>query len=1383
MNIRTILFYLGLAFVTAGFANAEEILLRNDTAGDPVRIDVTDYSSDRIEFEVRLAGIERLEAILEGRRWDRVEIPGGGYELDLGAPEVPHFTRLLAIPARSGVRAEFEALETTTLTGIELMPAQGKDLSDLEEELQPVIFDMAAYSRDAFYPEEEVMTDEPALMRGIRLVGVRMHPVRYNPVTNELCITHNYRVTVYFEGMDDRNAATRPLRPMSRSWAKLMQGTVINYDNLDLDLTETGSYLIVCENDAYLLNSLLPRLVDWKKRKGHEVVIETFTPGASNYDILAIIQNAYDSWEVPPEYVLLFGDTDGDYALPGWTIGWPPQDHIDHPYSQLDGGDILADVAVGRIPASDDYQAIVMINKVLYYEKDPYVGNSDWYHQGCLMAASGASGISTVQTNRWIKTRMVWHEYTRIDTFWYYMGGSVYNTTTTAINNGVSILNYRGYGYMGNFYVGDIYTLTNGRKLPFNAIITCGTGGFAGSESFMEAFVEAGTPTTPQGAIACIGMATYSTHTRQNNTIDMGIFAGIFDEGLTQAGNALNRGKLELYNTYQTHDPSSVEDFSKYAALAGDPGLEIFNGAIRYLDCAIPGMVEYGENELILTVSEPGVGPVENAIVCLYRENDIQEVCLTDNNGQAVLPLNPSSPGNVKVTITKQCFFPIVDSLDVIQAAVTLGYDDHVIDDDNSGSSSGDGDGVLNPGETVEIALVLMNFGSTTTATGVTARATTEDDFATMIDAFETFPNITPGATGSSADDFDLSVSSNCPEGHIIHLDLTNNAVQGSWDGMLDLEVVSYAMTFIAAYASGGDSLLSPGETADFNVVGRNMGGKEAASLTATLTSLSPYVSINDNSASFGTVGIGSFGSCSGDPFNLTAAEETPPGSSADLEILYSSSTGATQTDTITIVIGIKSQTDPQGPDEYGYYSFDNTDLNYAQAPVYEWVEINPAYGGSGTRLPINDPSENLDASLNVPLPFTFQYYGEETDEITVCSNGWISTWANNSFTDFRNYPIPSCIGPNGMIAAFWDDLATWSEGHVYILEDTTNHRFIIEWSRMKSLGWPSPEETFEIILFDPAYYPTSTGDGPILFQYETVTENYGLDDDNPYSTVGIERPDQQDGIEIVYWNTYEDPATAPLVSGRAYMFTTDLEYILPGTPELFIELTYNSGSPVPPGGGNLNYGVFLENQGTQTVSYDAWIDISYEGGPPTTILQRAFMNFLPGWSVNRPDMTFPVPWTYPAGNYTMTGRVGEYPHEVWEESGFSWVKLGDDAVSGFVPWVPDGVANPFDEVTTIPMEVTPQQFILHPVYPNPFNPSTTFRIELPVASWVTLQVYDIGGRLVESPLQNAWRPAGYHEVMFDASELASGVYVYRLQMSGSGTTPTMVTGKMVLMR
>jgi hypothetical protein len=74
-----------------------------------------------------------------------------------------------------------------------------------------------------------------------------------------------------------------------------------------------------------------------------------------------------------------------------------------------------------------------------------------------------------------------------------------------------------------------------------------------------------------------------------------------------------------------------------------------------------------------------------------------------------------------------------------------------------------------------------------------------------------------------------------------------------------------------------------------------------------------------------------------------------------------------------------------------------------------------------------------------------------------------------------------------------------------------------------------------------------------------------------------------------------------------------------------------------------------------------------------------------------------------------------------------------------------------------------PQQFNLGQNHPNPFNPSTTIRYELPKSSEVRLSVYDILGREV-SVLVNERRDAGVHEVKFDGSNLASGVYFYRLQ-------------------
>jgi hypothetical protein len=79
---------------------------------------------------------------------------------------------------------------------------------------------------------------------------------------------------------------------------------------------------------------------------------------------------------------------------------------------------------------------------------------------------------------------------------------------------------------------------------------------------------------------------------------------------------------------------------------------------------------------------------------------------------------------------------------------------------------------------------------------------------------------------------------------------------------------------------------------------------------------------------------------------------------------------------------------------------------------------------------------------------------------------------------------------------------------------------------------------------------------------------------------------------------------------------------------------------------------------------------------------------------------------------------------------------------------------------------VTPRRFELLQNYPNPFNPSTTIKYELPRPTEVRLSVYDILAREV-SVLVNERREAGIHEVMFNASGLASGVYFYRLQARG----------------
>jgi hypothetical protein len=245
--------------------------------------------------------------------------------------------------------------------------------------------------------------------------------------------------------------------------------------------------------------------------------------------------------------------------------------------------------------------------------------------------------------------------------------------------------------------------------------------------------------------------------------------------------------------------------------------------------------------------------------------------------------------------------------------------------------------------------------------------------------------------------------------------------------------------------------------------------------------------------------------------------------------------------------------------------------------------------------------------------------------------------------------------------------------------------------------------------------------------------------------------------------------------------FIDDVEIIgLPtGTlPDMDVELTYVSGSPVPEAGGNLYFDVFVENLDVIPLNFDAWLDITYEGGPPTTVIQRAFTNFQPGWSINRPNAFFPVPGSYAGGNYMMIGRVGNHPAVAWDESSFPWVKSGLVSGSGFSPFVPDSsFPNPFDivpEPTT--GEDRPEEFALG-MYPNPFNPTTVFSYALPEAGQVTLKVYNLRGQLVEI-LVDGVREAGKHNVTFDASHLASGIYLYKLSAGSE-----VVSGKMVLVK
>jgi len=152
---------------------------------------------------------------------------------------------------------------------------------------------------------------------------------------------------------------------------------------------------------------------------------------------------------------------------------------------------------------------------------------------------------------------------------------------------------------------------------------------------------------------------------------------------------------------------------------------------------------------------------------------------------------------------------------------------------------------------------------------------------------------------------------------------------------------------------------------------------------------------------------------------------------------------------------------------------------------------------------------------------------------VTVCSNGWLAM-DHTYLVNYRNWHLPSSEGPANMIAGFWDNLYQSGTDREYSWYDEANHRFVVAWDRVRN-DYGGGIESFEIILYDPLYRPTVTGDGIIEVMYEQIQDT---DAEQMYSTAGIQNGDHSTGINFCYYR--QRPATAAaFANGLALRYTT----------------------------------------------------------------------------------------------------------------------------------------------------------------------------------------------------------------------------------------------------
>lgn len=145
-----------------------------------------------------------------------------------------------------------------------------------------------------------------------------------------------------------------------------------------------------------------------------------------------------------------------------------------------------------------------------------------------------------------------------------------------------------------------------------------------------------------------------------------------------------------------------------------------------------------------------------------------------------------------------------------------------------------------------------------------------------------------------------------------------------------------------------------------------------------------------------------------------------------------------------------------------------------------------------------------------------------------------------------------------------------------------------------------------------------------------------------------------------------------------------------------------------------------------------------------------------------------------PTGSYNFT----DYPYDACFgllPNGNLFLSGGSTDGSNFSPTARTVLITP--NVLSASERLSPTTFALHQNYPNPFNPTTVIRYQLPTPSVVRLAVFDVLGRPVVS-LVNSVQASGDYSVSFNAANLSSGVYFYRLQAGNF-----VQTRKMILMK
>ncbi len=1104
-------------------------------------------------------------------------------------------------------------------------------------------------------------------------------------------------------------------------------------------LAAPSSYVIITTGE-YL--GAANTLADWKRRKGLDVtVVTTATIGSTQEELKAWLQTAYDSWEIPPAYVLLLGDNDD---VPSWNLG---QNYTDHLYTCLDGDDWLPDLMIGRLPADNDLQAQTVIARTIQYEREPSLTDPGWFTR-TLAVGGNYPATTCVATVRWCAQQLEAIGFAPATEVMYdptdpsippIFNGVV--PITNALNEGASMVLYRGWAHgpegwePPRFLVPNVAGVENGAMTPIIFSFVCYTAKFyADNPCLGEAFLHHGTPEDLQGAVAFYGNNESWSHTRYNDAMAIAFFEYVGDRAITDLGTWALASKLRFMDFFPgelyaaDHGEESVEFYFYIYLLLGDPELNFWRAAPDSITVAHAPTVAPGTDLVRIQVSEAdGTTPLADARVGVVKAGQLLGAASSDPAGMADIRLSGTllAGDTLDITVTHPDRLPREFTLGVGDgSAAFLAVASTTTEDDDTPPSHGDGDGIANPGENLEVLVTLRNHGLAR-ATGILGDLSLTGP-AQIHTGQVGFPDALGSQDVTALAPFVIQVDSTAVDGALIQC-----LISATHDGgVIDKSRWEFSVNAPSLLGESVDiqpgGLLTPGADHTLALTLRNAGSRATAGGSLTLALATPGVgTVTDATAVFGPLAPGSVIDTGGDTFGLQLAPDIPIGTGVTCRLSIVTEEGFQQETSLAMVVGQVDIGAPVGPDRYGYYAIDSIDIDYpALRPEYHWRELSPTYGGTGTAVEFPTDFE----VQVVDLPFPFQFYGQSFNRLRVSDNGYVSFDLTGE-NDFYNWPIPTTFGDHSIVAPFWDnfhpdpeDVERPRPDGVFILHDPAAGTFTVEWSRVSHYQVELDDrQTFQVVLYDPSRHTTATGDGEILFLYKQVSN---VDYLRQYATVGIESPGENDGLQLTYANIY-NPGTAPVSSGLAVKITT------------------------------------------QRPQYDPLQLASFEALPTTGGMR---LEWVPrddrpviGWRIYRIAGENSIALT----DQPLPATAREYLDRGMSPDG--------ECVYRLVALHPHGLETELGSFVAPTENVLLNQFSLRPCWPNPVKDTTHIGFAIPREGPAKLRIYDVAGRLVRTLLDG---PVTHGEnfLVWDGRDeigraVAGGVYFYRLEADGEVRT------------